>query len=183
MHARLDAGLAVGDPHAGLTEYLAHLRLRWCWLAPIQRWLDAHADGPQDSRKLPPCPRIQWLREDLLEVAGAVPPEPRCDAWPAPASAAFRWGVCYVIEGSQLGGRVLLRRLAPRLGGHQPLMLSGGGATAQSQRWHEFLQQLGREVESPADIEECCAGARFAFARMLELAGLEPRRDDVGAAA
>jgi heme oxygenase len=173
QHTRLDAGLSIAAPTAGMDAYRAHLRLLWGWLAPLQQWLDAHEGGPQDPGLLARSPRLQWLADDLAEV-DAAPTRTSAESVRAPAcSSEFRWGVCYVIEGSQLGGRALLRKLAPRLAPHRPRLLAGGGADVQSTRWHEFLDALRREVRTPSAIAQACAGARFAFDRILGLAGLD----------
>jgi heme oxygenase len=57
----------------------------------------------------------------------AAPPRmrPPQAAWPLDASPAWRWGVCYVIEGSQLGGAVLYKRLHERLAPHPLRYLKG----------------------------------------------------------
>ena len=124
-HAELDANTPLAAPQVDLASYGAHLRLLERWLAPVPGWLAAFNDGPQ----LPDY--LGAIRADLAQSALASaaasdesvtpsqlqqlppslsqPPAP----WPAQASAAYRWGVCYVVEGSQLGGAVLYKRLAP----------------------------------------------------------------------
>ena len=110
-HELLDAGLAIGRPGATLADYQRHLCMLRAWLGPLEGWLAGFDDGPQvllDARQ-----RLKIIEADLAD--SALPPAP-CRApdplaWPAHAGAAYRWGVCYVIEGSQLGGAVLYQRL------------------------------------------------------------------------
>ena len=87
--------------------------------------------------------------------------------WPAQGSAGWRWGVCYVIEGSQLGGAVLYKRLAPALAPHPLAYLRGNGSPGP--RWQQFLAALRTHVVEPAQIEDACAGARDAFDRLIAL--------------
>jgi heme oxygenase len=92
-------------------------------------------------------------------------------AWPDSASPAYRWGVAYVIEGSQLGGAVLHARLAVRLAPH-PLRYLRGEAGGPGPRWRAFMIALRAAVQTPQEIIDACAGACSAFDSILELAPL-----------
>jgi len=193
-HAELDAHTPLAAPEVDLAAYGAHLRLLERWLAPVPGWLAGFDVGPQlpdylgairadlahsalvsaaageesvtpsqlQSHALPqqlePQPRPQQLPPSLSQ-----PPAP----WPAQASAAYRWGVCYVVEGSQLGGAVLYKRLASRLAPHPLDYLRGSGSPGP--RWQQFLAALRANVVQPAQIEDACAGARDAFDRLIAL--------------
>jgi heme oxygenase len=174
-HEALDSGLPLSQDNAGLADYVSHLLLMQAWLAPLQAWLDGFADGPQDLAVLPPTDRLALIEADLadpslaaagLRCIGDNPPAP---AWARNASAAYRWGVCYVIEGSQLGGSVLYQRLHQRLAPH-PLRFLAGAAGGPGPRWRVFMQALRANVRSRADIAEACAGACDAFDVILALA-------------
>jgi heme oxygenase len=171
-HEALDAGLPIGAPDASLRDYTAHLALLRTWLTPLHAWLAAFADGPQFDH----APRLALIEADLAEAGGPGPgaaaaPAP---AWPAAASPAYRWGVHYVIEGSQLGGAVLYERLHTRLAPHRLRYLKGDAA-GPGPRWRAFTQALRASVRTPAEIADACAGACAAFDRILELrAGSRP---------
>lgn len=177
-HERLDAGMPLSDPQAGLAQYRDHLRLLRAWLAPIERWFKGFRDGPQSA--LPRSDgmgtgytyvsRLPLLDADLSHPA--LPPAERFIAldntpWPAEAAPAYRWGVCYVIEGSQLGGAVLLQRLGEQLAPHPLGYLRGDGAPGP--RWQAYLRALRAEVGAAAEIHAACAGACDAFDRLLKL--------------
>lgn len=159
-HAELDGGLPIGRPDATLEDYRNHLLMLRAWLAPLEAWLAGFGDGPQ---ALPGQDRLAMIAADLGEagpVAGA--------AWPSNTSAAYRWGVCYVIEGSQLGGAVLYQRLKEQLAPH-PLNYLRGEANGPGPRWRVFTQAMRAQVASPEDIAEACRGACDAFDRILAL--------------
>ena len=170
-HAELDAHTPLAAPEVDLAAYGAHLRLLERWLAPVPGWLAGFNEGP----RLPDY--LGAIRADLAHSALASaaagdesvtpsqsqPPAP----WPAQASAAYRWGVCYVVEGSQLGGAVLYKRLASRLAPHPLDYLRGNGSPGP--RWQQFLAALRANVVEPAQIEDACAGARDAFDRLIAL--------------
>ena len=116
-HEALDTGLPIGTPDASLRDYIAHLALLRTWLTPLHAWLSGFADGPQFDH----APRLALIEADFAD-AGVSAPEVEAapaSAWPAAASPAYRWGVHYVIEGSQLGGAVLYERLRTRLAPHR----------------------------------------------------------------
>lgn len=175
-HTLLDSGLPIGAADASIGDYLAHLAMLRAWLAPLADWLANFSDGPQAT--LAPDFRLDmdaWLRARLvlidadLREAGIDPamlPAPASEPWPAHADAAYRWGVCYVVEGSQLGGAVLYGRLHERLAPH-PLRYLKGDGIGPGPRWRLFMQALRAHVRTPADIADACQGACDAFDRIL----------------
>jgi heme oxygenase len=163
-HAALDADLPIGAPEASLHDYIAHLVLLRTWLVPLHAWLAGFADGPQFDH----AARLARIDADLADAEYASADTPDGDAWPAAASPAYRWGVHYVIEGSQLGGAVLYERLRERLAPHRLRYLKGDEA-GPGPRWRVFTQALRADVRTPAEIADACAGACAAFDRILEL--------------
>ena len=167
QHERLDSGLPLSGPAPDLNDYAVHLTMVRDWLAPLQPWLDSFPDGPR--LVLPPVERLALIEADLNEP-GMPPlcaPAP-ADTWPRDASAAYRWGVCYVIEGSQLGGKVLYGKLAGTLAPH-PLRYLKGSDAGPGPRWRAFMLALKEHVKSPDEIAEACAGACAAFESILKL--------------
>lgn len=184
-HAELDAHTPLAAPEVDLAAYGAHLRLLERWLAPVPGWLAGFDVGPQlpdylgairadlahsalvsaaaREASVTPSPSSQPQSQSQLAPSLSQPPAP----WPAQASAAYRWGVCYVVEGSQLGGAVLYKRLASRLAPHPLDYLRGNGSPGP--RWQQFLAALRANVVEPAQIEDACAGARDAFDRLIAL--------------
>jgi len=162
-HAELDAHTPLAAAQVDLAAYGAHLRLLEQWLAPVPQWLDGFADGP----RLPDY--LAAIRADLAHDTVPAPAAPAGvqPAWPAQASAAYRWGVCYVVEGSQLGGAVLYKRLAPVLAPHPLAYLRGSGSPGP--RWQQFLAALRAHVTEPQQIDDACRGAREAFDRLIAL--------------
>jgi heme oxygenase len=167
QHDILDSGLPLAQPDAALPAYIAHLQMLARWMGPIDAWLAGFDDGPQGPAAPPPAPRMALIAADLA-LAGAAMPAGAEAAWPPHASAAWRWGVAYVVEGSQLGGAVLYKRLAEPLAPH-PLSYLKPDADGPGPRWRAFSAALRAALRSDADIAEACAGARAAFAAILAL--------------
>ena len=180
-HEELDSGLPIGAVDASLADYAAHLAMLRAWLAPLQDWLAGFDDGPRFDQ----AARLALLERDLGErgmPAAMQPPLSAANAanaanadWPLDASPAWRWGVCYVIEGSQLGGAVLYQRLRARLAPH-PLRYLKGDDAGPGPRWRAFMLALRAHVRSPAEIAEACDGACAAFDGILALREQAPLR-------
>lgn len=167
-HAELDGGMPLARPSPTLADYRAHLALLRGWLAPIEAWQGRFRDGPQDAALLPPASHLPQIEADLAHPAlprGAAVPPPAA-AWQGRDSAAYRWGVAYVIEGSRLGGAVLYRRLAGTLAPH-PLRYLHADGVPPGPRWQQFLRALRTHVTNEAAIAEACQGARDAFDTLI----------------
>ncbi|WP_426110091.1 biliverdin-producing heme oxygenase [Massilia sp. PWRC2] len=168
QHAILDSGLPLAQPEAGLPAYIAHLRMLARWLRPIDAWLAGFSDGPQACAGLPAIDRLARIDADLAAADAGEADELADPPWPLAASAAYRWGVAYVVEGSQLGGAVLYQRLAARLAPH-PLTYLKPTADGPGPRWRAFGSALRAQVRSEAELADACAGACAAFGRILAL--------------
>ncbi|MGV3459200.1 MAG: biliverdin-producing heme oxygenase [Flavobacterium sp.] len=78
---------------------------------------------------------------------------------------AFALGVFYVVEGSSLGGRVILKNIKPMLnldenGGAK--YFTGYGAVTGS-TWRNFVMMTERYAEEGNNADEIIAGANYAF--------------------
>ncbi|MBD8528852.1 MULTISPECIES: biliverdin-producing heme oxygenase [unclassified Massilia] len=172
-HERLDSGLPLSRPDATLADYARHLQLLRAWLAPLAAWQQDYSDGPQGPAGIAAAPHLALIEADLAEPSlAAFLRAPQLDSapWPDDASAAYRWGVAYVVEGSQLGGAVLHKRLADQLAPHPLRYLRGAGEGGPGPRWRTFMLALRDQVQGEAQVADACAGACDAFDRILGLA-------------
>lgn len=173
-HARLDAHMPLAQPDASLRDYALHAQALSGWLAALAPELQAlQSQAPGFTFDDPA--RLAALQADLRDTGlPLAPPAPSAATQQAlrqarPAApdrhAAFRWGLAYVVEGSQLGGQVLHRRLAPRLAPHPLRYLQGSGGSGAGVRWREFVERLRGEFAAvpPEAMEAACAGACAAF--------------------
>lgn len=166
-HEELDSKMPLAEGDVDLRSYHDHLRLLEQWLAPIQEWLARFDDGPAAPAYL------QAIREDLAHPAldGMPALAPMAGdlaaVWPARGSAGWRWGVCYVIEGSQLGGAVLYKKLAQTLAPHPLNYLRG--VASPGPRWQKFIAALRENVASAEQIADACHGAQQAFDSLIAL--------------
>jgi heme oxygenase (biliverdin-IX-beta and delta-forming) len=174
-HAVLDQSMPLSTETPSLVDYRNHLLLLRAWLAPLEAWLAHFNDGPQDASVLDRIERASLIDADLGDPAMPIATQD-VDAieWPrVDRSRAYRWGVGYVIEGSQLGGAVLYRRLHERLAPH-PLRYLGQDGIPAGPRWQQFIRAMRNDVTTEAQIADACAGAADAFDALLALVSREP---------
>jgi len=113
-------------------------------------------------------PKAQFIEADLKTLGttkdtAATPLTKNLDL--TKLTPAFAFGVMYVIEGSSLGGRVILKNIHGALGhdaDNGAAYFSGYGAQTGS-HWKAFLGALTQYENSNNCEDEIIAGANFAF--------------------
>ncbi len=150
LEERLDAVERLADPvkRLRLVQLYAALHI------PAEMALAAHLSG------LPDLDFDSRRRTPLLEpYAGAVAP-----VFPAPASIAEALGMFYVLEGSTLGGRMILRMLEARGVEDEALAFLDPYGPETGARWRDFLSVLmGYVGDNEGLILHACRGGTMAF--------------------
>lgn len=155
-HRRLDAGFAAHDLTRRV-DYGAFLTAMYRAFAPLETWLDG-----VDPEDLPPDwaerRRAEALRADLSGLGLAIPEGPGAVALPRDGAP----GLLYVLEGSRLGGQVLLRQVLaspdPMVRGNARFLRHGEGLRL----WPGFVAWLAARPMS--ESEAAIQGALAAFA-------------------
>lgn len=155
-HQQLDRLATVFsiDTRAGYARFLA---AQAAALIPLEMALensgvhDVLPDWPVRSR------RAALLR-DLTILAAPYATAPV----PVPASAAEIFGVLYVLEGSRLGARVILRELDPSIHALGATQYLRHGEDAGL--WQSFLTALENTPAARSDVAAVEAAANSAFA-------------------
>lgn len=160
-HETLDQGLALAEDDIDRNDYLAYLRALLGWLEPLEQRL-WQLDWPRALRAPERAGKTAWLYEDL-QAAGDTAPVVFCQHAPDVAAPdAYALGVAYVVEGSQLGGRFLAKRLqavAPDL----PQRYLRGYGEQVGPLWKDFLLYLDSEAAALGGEARALQGARDAF--------------------
>ncbi len=168
LHEALEARLVIARPDVTAEQYRDYLAALWGWLVPFEGrlWSAPWPPSVQPELRRNKC---LWMLEDMVALGMTRPALevlPRCDT-PAPlSSAAERFGVAYVIEGSQLGGQVLLQRIGPAMAPHTPRYLQGYGAETAA-RWRSFVTALDATLDDAA-LDVAADTARQTFAGLAE---------------
>jgi heme oxygenase (biliverdin-IX-beta and delta-forming) len=156
-HHHLDARLS-GLDLGSLTGYRRFLEANAAALWPVEDALEAagvatmFADWPQRSRRAA-------MSADLVRVGGTLTPL-------APLPTINRngvFGTLYVLEGSRLGAKYLLRSVAhaadPAVASATAYLSHGAGRHF----WQSFLAALEQEPATPKDEAEMTTAAELAF--------------------
>lgn len=106
------------------------------------------------------------LLADLASLGQEAPPS---IAVPIPGGAAGRWGALYVLEGSRLGGAVLVKRVPP---GVPTAFLA---STHPQGAWRDLLARLDAASDGPAWELDAIRGAQATFAAFEQAARLTAR--------
>jgi len=187
LHAEVDSVLPLALPAPTLVDYQEHLVVLLDWMNGLQLEHPA-LSGQLDAQQARLRVDIRICTELLSGKPFIVPTAtltavtrtdfqaPGTQAVPADG-AAVDWGVAYVIEGSQLGGQVLHRRLAEALAPH-PLGYLKGEGSATGRHWTAFLNNLRAHVVTSAQHQAACCGAVQAFEALLQC--FRTRRPDAG---
>lgn len=165
-HTILDSSMPLAKLDATWADYISHLQLLAAWLVPLEQWLAKYNDGPQATEILEPIRYSNLILRDLGDNNSLADFSHITEAsWPKSGDVAYRWGISYVIEGSQLGGEFLYKRLADRLKPHELCYLQ----SKQSGRWPRFLHAIAIGVITEEEITSACKGAVDAFDALLQL--------------
>jgi heme oxygenase (biliverdin-IX-beta and delta-forming) len=163
-HRDLDARLS-GLGLASLDGYRRFLEANAAALWPVEDALEAagvadiFTDWPQRARRAA-------MAEDLAKVGGEVHPVP-----PMPGlNRNGVFGTMYVLEGSRLGAKYLLRGVGnaadPVVASATAYLSHGAG----QHFWQTYLAALEQEPATSSDAAEIVAAANTAFAMFAEAA-------------
>ncbi|UUQ65845.1 biliverdin-producing heme oxygenase [Pseudomonas fuscovaginae UPB0736] len=134
---------------------------------PLESALQDSSVFPADF-ELAPRLKVQTLRRDLHALglsAEAIDNLPICPALPVIDSSAACLGVLYVLEGATLGGQILRREVAKRLGIEAD---SGAGflhvyGDATGRRWRDFTEYLGSRPMETVERQAVVTAAQSTF--------------------
>ncbi|RON69809.1 biliverdin-producing heme oxygenase [Pseudomonas fluorescens] len=158
LHIALEKRLPFFSDTLDATAFQRLMQAYYGFYLPLERAMLDSACVPADF-DLAPRLKTATLHSDLLALGvtrTALEQLPFCSDLPVIDSSAACLGVLYVLEGATLGGQILRREIAARLG----LEADNGAAfldiygAATGRRWRDFVEYLGAR---PLD-----AGARAA---------------------
>jgi len=146
-HKSLEARLPFFEAGFDVAAYRRLIQAYYGFHAPLEACLGAYQE-PMRAK----TPSLTLDLQALKLSADDIDAQPLCQALPAISNEASALGVMYVLEGSTLGGQVLKRAMAERLG-LGPANGTGffdvyGAHTGTY--WRSFLDRLGQASTAPA---------------------------------
>jgi heme oxygenase (biliverdin-IX-beta and delta-forming) len=163
-HHALEQQLEVARPDAGEDAYLRYLRALLGWLEPLEAllWQGPWPEAVGVARR---AGKARWIVADLhargLDEA-EISAIPRRAVLAEQTSLVQRFGIAYVVEGAQLGGQVLLRRLGPRVAPLPTRFLVGYGRDC-AKLWRSFVDALAGALTDDEQARAAAASARAEF--------------------
>ncbi|SNX71559.1 heme oxygenase [Cereibacter ovatus] len=173
LHERVEVLLGLPDSIADRTDYVAWLGHYLALYQPLESRMAAF-DGWTDLGRFDPDPghSRRLIRDlDAFGLDARTLDRARAAGCPALTSFAQALGARYVLEGSALGGKVILRHLRARLGDEigAATAFFGGPSHAEATHWRTFKAALDRfGMEHPHERADVLAGATATFTALIE---------------
>ena len=158
LHIALEKRLPFFTDQLDTDAFQRLMQAYYGFYRPLETALLESARIPADF-DLTPRLKAPILQRDLCKLGESVrtlEQLPICQHLPVIDSSAACLGVLYVLEGATLGGQILRREIATRLG----LNADSGAAfldvygAATGRRWRDFIEYLGAR---PMDVDERAA--------------------------
>jgi heme oxygenase (biliverdin-IX-beta and delta-forming) len=169
VHASLERRLLLAQAPS-VSAYWSYLVAMHGFVAPLEAGFRRLPAPVQLELELPRREKADLIASDLDALAARVGTSadraPWCDALPAHGSVAEALGVLYVLEGSTLGARWLLRHVAP-LGVEECAAYLRSYGDAVGPMWQKMRAFLAAYSEKHPDEDAAIeAAARGAFERI-----------------
>jgi heme oxygenase (biliverdin-IX-beta and delta-forming) len=170
-HERAERTVRFLDPALTPVEYRRHLEALWGLHAPLEERLAAQLAGPVPALRIAERRKTALLEEDLRALghdAESLAKLARAPWLPPLPGVPEALGCCYVLEGSTLGGQVILRQLQRHFEGVQvgPFAFLRAYGEQTGPMWRalgEALTQASAEAGSEAFDARVVKGAQDTF--------------------
>ncbi len=154
---------AIVAEHITSASYIRYLQIMERVVQGMEGLLEPRLEPHVDD--LPARRKTAWIAADLEALEAGQNPFPEFGGLPADLPTGQAFGAYYVLEGSALGGRVILKQLPGSLreDGSRTRYFEGYGPQT-GPMWQRFLGDFSKYVLSSGAEREAIDGARTAFA-------------------
>lgn len=172
LHARVERHLDLEDSLQTLDEYRKLLELLWGFHSPLERLL-REIDWKKNAVAIADRCKTTWLETDLNHIgenAAYLSSLRKCEDLPRLDDVASGLGALYVVEGSTLGGQVILRTLKTRFGlspdtGGRFFWGYGSRTSVMWQRYLAVLEEFTNSAQTAEIVEKSAIETFEAFDR------------------
>jgi heme oxygenase (biliverdin-IX-beta and delta-forming) len=169
-HASIEQRLRIARSRPSVSDYRNYLAAMYGFTAPIEQRLRSLADGLGSELELERRCKSQLLARDLAVLDARLDssnqPAELCRALPENRDLTQALGTLYVLEGSTLGARWLLRHLQP-LGVEDCCSYLRSYGDALGDMWEKMRRALVLHAERhPGRIPELIAAASDTFHKL-----------------
>jgi heme oxygenase len=166
LHEALEKRIDLLNPEFSREKYLHILKRFYGFYSPLEAKIGAYGDQAQqwiagDRRKAHLLAAdLRWAGLSEQSVAGLS----RCSDLPLLSDPARELGCMYVLEGSTLGGQVVLRHLRDRLHlNGKGTAFFGSYGERVGMMWRSFCERLESECKSASDCDAIIESASSTF--------------------
>jgi heme oxygenase len=171
-HAHLERGLDIPGSIGNATDYTRLLARMYGFYAPLECRLRTFDDVLREHGVVM-RPRLK-ARKLVLDLRAfgwtpdAISTLPLCAELPCVSTDAHALGCLYVLEGSTLGGQIVVRRIRNvlQIGGDAGLAFFRGYGARTGRMWQGFVERLNAYPASDAGAAQAAQSARDTFAAM-----------------
>ncbi|MBD3583800.1 biliverdin-producing heme oxygenase [Flavobacterium selenitireducens] len=148
-------------------QYAAYLRLMYDVVASLET--DIHPKIAMVVTDLDQRQKAKDIEADLKQIGCEIPVRSKA-VFEATGNVGFALGIAYVVEGSTLGGRVILKNIQAVLGHDENSGASyfAGYGNKTGSMWKSFLSQMTQYVSETSCEDDVIAGANYAFTTIHE---------------
>jgi heme oxygenase (biliverdin-IX-beta and delta-forming) len=174
LHAQIEKVVPLLRPSLDRASYRAYLARLIGYQRPLEarlavfcaRWRDYGLDFEERRKEALLVGDLRALGFSAAQFNGL----PECAALPSLSSFADALGCLYVLEGSTLGGQIILRTVGPRLqlSPSDGLSFLSGYGEQTRPRWDAFTHALGRFDVGGGNRLAVVRGACETFATQME---------------
>lgn len=160
---RIPSSAAILKPEVTISEYATYLKLMHGVVSDLETKIHPKISGiisDLGERK-----KASDLKADLEHIGFSASEKAKNPFGAAKETAAFSLGIAYVVEGSTLGGRFILKNIQSALGFDETRGASyfSGYGNKTGSMWKSFLEQMTDYASGTNCEDEIIAGANFAF--------------------
>jgi heme oxygenase len=167
-HTQVEQALALPGAIGNMDDYRRWLSRFLGFYEPLEAILASYHEWADWGINLSELGHKVSLRKDMaaMQIETRLIPSAQQDALPCLNTFAEAFGALYVVEGSKLGGKFILREIASRLGpeleGANAFFMGHGEASGA--KWNAFKQSLDRFLlANPVQFPLVVAGAESTF--------------------
>ena len=163
---RIPVSGALLAPTVSLQSYIEYLQLMHTVVSSLEKFIYPKISAVISD--LPERSKLHKIEADLAYSGSGAPTSDKNVFSDATDSLAYALGIAYVVEGSALGGRFILKNINAVLGfeaENGASYFAGYGSQTGSQ-WKRFLSELTAYAVATSSQDDIVSGANFAFGRI-----------------
>jgi len=159
---RIPVSASLLQPDVTVAQYAEYLKLMYDVVSGLER--NVHPIISTVIPDLEDRKKAKDIQSDLRYI-GYQTPENRTNIFDTDNSVAYNLGIMYVVEGSTLGGRFILKNIQSVLGfdEYNGASYFAGYGNKTGSMWKNFLSHLTGFVSQTASEQQVIDGANQAF--------------------